>query len=43
MNNLLNYAPEIRVGAEKRIKKWSLRAGYRFEQAHTKMAKPSVI
>jgi long-subunit fatty acid transport protein len=39
MNNLLNYAPEIRVGAEKRIKKWSLRAGYRFEQSPYKNGK----
>ncbi len=39
MNNLLDYAPEIRVGAEKRIKKWSLRAGYRFEQSPYKNGK----
>lgn len=33
INSMLDYATEFRIGAEKRIKQWSLRAGYRFEQS----------
>lgn len=39
LDNLLDYAAEVRVGAEKRIKKWSLRAGYRYEQSPYKNGK----
>ena len=33
MNNLLNGAHELRLGAEVRLQEWSLRGGYRFEQS----------
>jgi hypothetical protein len=39
MENLLNTAAEIRIGAEHRIKQWSLRAGYRHEQSPYKDGK----
>jgi hypothetical protein len=39
MSTLLDYAAEFRVGLEKRIKQWSLRAGYRFEQSPYKDVK----
>ncbi len=33
MSNLLDASSEIRMGGEYRIKQWSLRGGYRFEQS----------
>jgi len=39
MDNLLDYAAEFRIGAEKRIKQWSLRAGFRNEQSPYKNGK----
>jgi hypothetical protein len=33
MNSILDNTIEYRIGAEKRIKQWSLRAGYRMEQS----------
>lgn len=33
MLQMLTNTSEIRVGAEKKLKQWSLRAGYRFEQS----------
>jgi long-subunit fatty acid transport protein len=33
MTNTLDMASELRIGAEHRIKQWSLRAGYRWEQS----------
>lgn len=33
MSNLFDNAIEYRIGAEKRIKQWSLRAGYRMEES----------
>jgi outer membrane protein transport protein (OMPP1/FadL/TodX) len=33
MANMLDSSGELRVGGEYRIKKWSLRGGYRFEQS----------
>lgn len=33
MSEVLDMSSEFRIGAEKKIKKWSLRAGYRFEQS----------
>lgn len=33
MANILDTSGELRVGGEYRIKKWSLRGGYRFEQS----------
>lgn len=33
INNTLDVSNEIRVGAEYRIKQWSLRGGYRFEES----------
>ncbi|AWA30042.1 transporter [Flavobacterium magnum] len=33
INDLLDTSGELRVGGEYRIKKWSLRGGYRFEQS----------
>ncbi len=33
MSNLLEASSEIRVGAEYRLKQWSLRGGYRYEQS----------
>lgn len=33
INNELTIANEVRVGAEYRIKQWSLRGGYRFEES----------
>jgi hypothetical protein len=39
MGSLLDYAAEFRVGAEKKIKNFSLRAGYRYEQSPYKNGK----
>ena len=39
IDNTLDYTPEFRVGAEKRIKNWSLRAGYRYEASPYKDGK----
>lgn len=39
MGNLLTYAPEFRLGVEKIIKQWSLRAGFRNEQSPYKDGK----
>lgn len=33
LNSLLDMSSEIRVGAETRVKQWSFRGGYRFEQS----------
>ena len=33
MNAILNNSSEVRVGAEYKIKEWSLRGGYRFEES----------
>lgn len=33
MANILNQTNELRIGGEYRIKEWSLRGGYRFEQS----------
>ncbi|WP_395050049.1 OmpP1/FadL family transporter [Flavobacterium sp.] len=33
MNNILNNSGELRIGAEYKIKEWSLRGGYRFEES----------
>lgn len=33
MNNILNTTGELRIGAEYKIKAWSLRGGYRFEES----------
>jgi hypothetical protein len=33
MSNILNSTGELRVGGELKIKEWSLRGGYRFEQS----------
>jgi len=33
MNNILNTSGELRIGAEYKIKEWSLRGGYRFEES----------
>ena len=33
MSNNLRNISEVRVGAEKKLKQWSLRAGYRYEQS----------
>ena len=33
MNNILNISGELRIGAEYKIKAWSLRGGYRFEES----------
>lgn len=33
MNNILNTSGEVRIGAEYKIKEWSLRGGYRFEES----------
>ncbi|MET0759861.1 MAG: outer membrane protein transport protein, partial [Flavobacterium sp.] len=33
MSNLLNCTSELRIGGEYKIKQWSLRGGYRFEQS----------
>jgi hypothetical protein len=33
IDNTLDFATEFRIGAEKRIKQWSLRAGFRNEQS----------
>lgn len=33
MSNTLNNASELRIGAEYKIKQWSLRGGYRYEQS----------
>lgn len=33
MNNTLDYSGELRLGAEYKIKEWSLRGGYRFEES----------
>lgn len=33
MKNTLNTSSEIRIGAEYKIKEWSLRGGYRFEES----------
>ena len=33
INNTLDVSNEVRVGAEYRIKQWSLRGGYRFEES----------
>lgn len=33
MNSVLNTTGELRLGAEYKIKEWSLRGGYRFEQS----------
>ena len=33
MNNTLKYSGELRIGAEYKIKEWSLRGGYRFEES----------
>ncbi len=33
INDVLTVSNEVRVGAEYRIKKWSLRGGYRFEES----------
>lgn len=33
LSNLLNQSGELRIGAEYKIKQWSLRGGYRFEQS----------
>lgn len=33
MNAILNTSSEIRIGAEYKIKQWSLRGGYRFEES----------
>lgn len=32
MNNILSTSGELRIGAEYKIKEWSLRGGYRFEE-----------
>jgi len=39
MMNTLDFASELRIGAEHRIKQWSLRAGYRWEQSPYKDGK----
>ena len=36
--NELNNAGELRIGAEYKIKEWSLRGGYRFEESPYKNA-----
>jgi hypothetical protein len=33
MNNILSTSGELRIGAEYKIKEWSLRGGYRFEES----------
>jgi long-subunit fatty acid transport protein len=33
MSNILTTAGELRLGAEYKIKEWSLRGGYRFEES----------
>lgn len=33
MNNILKVSSEIRIGAEYKIKEWSLRGGYRFDES----------
>src|SRR5690606_11098601 len=33
MDDMLDTSSEFRVGAEKKLKQWSLRAGYRYEQS----------
>ena len=33
MSNILNTSGELRIGAEYKIKEWSLRGGYRFEES----------
>lgn len=33
MSNILNNSGELRIGAEYKIKQWSLRGGYRYEQS----------
>ena len=33
MNNILSTTGELRIGAEYKIKEWSLRGGYRFEES----------
>ena len=37
MKNVLSDNYELRLGGEYKIKQWSLRAGYRFEQSPYKM------
>jgi len=39
MSNILQNTVEYRIGAEKRIKQWSLRAGYRMEESPYKNTK----
>jgi long-subunit fatty acid transport protein len=39
INSALDVSNEIRIGAEYRIKKWSLRGGYRFEESPFKGTK----
>ena len=39
ITNVLDKSAELRIGAEKRIKQWSLRAGYRTEQSPYKDGK----
>lgn len=39
MNDILDTTSEIRIGAETRVKQWSFRGGYRFEQSPYKNGK----
>jgi len=39
MNDILDVTSEVRIGAEARVKQWSFRGGYRFEQSPYKNGK----